>query len=130
MRGVERREITHLEADPERGELRLSGGALDLAPTDAEVSSDAKLIDEFMRGYRKYFSGKVDELIQDYSAFTTWFFAAPFIWRGSPVCPACHRSVELARLAMPAGRLTKTEPAVRTDSLLEGRRFELAVPSD
>lgn len=78
-RGVERREIPHLEADPERGELRLNGQAIDLAPADADVIRDAKLIDEFIRGYRKYFSGKVDDLVQDYVAFMTWFFAAPFI---------------------------------------------------
>lgn len=79
-RGVERREIPNLQADPERGEIRLNGHALDLAPRDADVISDAQLLDEFMRGYRKYFSGKVDDLIKDYSAFMTWFFAAPFIY--------------------------------------------------
>src|SRR5215469_1215743 len=78
-KGVERREIPNLQADPERGEVRLNGTALDLAPQDPDVISDAKLLDEFMRGYRKYFSGKVEELIQDYSAFMTWFFTAPFI---------------------------------------------------
>jgi hypothetical protein len=79
-KGVERREIPNLQADPERGEVRLNGRALDLAPRDAEVISDAQLIEEFMRGYRRYFIGKVDELVQDYSAFMTWFFAAPFIY--------------------------------------------------
>jgi hypothetical protein len=79
VRSVERREIPHLEADPDRGELRLNGEALDLSPKDADVQSDAKLIDEFIRGYRKYFSGKVDDLIQDYAAFMTWFFASPFM---------------------------------------------------
>jgi hypothetical protein len=78
--GVERREIPNLEADPERGEVRLNRQALDLSPQDADVISDAQLIDEFMRGYRKCFIGRVDELIQDYSAFMTWFFAAPFIY--------------------------------------------------
>jgi hypothetical protein len=79
MRSVEKREIPNLEADPERGEVRLSGKTLDLFPPDAEVIADARALDEFMRGYQLYFQGKVAELVQDYNAFMTWLFAAPFI---------------------------------------------------
>lgn len=79
IRSVERREIPHLEADPERGEVRLNGKNLDLFPPDPDVIADAQALDEFMRGYQLYFQGKVTELVQDYNAFMTWLFAAPFI---------------------------------------------------
>ena len=78
-KAIERREIPHLEADPDRGEVRLNGTAMDLRPTSSDVAADAKLLDEFMGGYLRFFSGRVQELIQDYNTFLTWFFAAPFV---------------------------------------------------
>jgi hypothetical protein len=80
IRDVEKREIPHLEADPDRGEVRLNGAPLDLNPPPTQVVTDAEALDEFMRGYRLYFNGKVDDLVQDYNSFMTWLFAAPFIW--------------------------------------------------
>jgi hypothetical protein len=79
IRSVEKREIPHLEADLDRGEVRLNGKTLDLFPPDAEVIADARALDEFMRGYKQYFHGKVVELVQDYNAFMTWLFATPLI---------------------------------------------------
>jgi hypothetical protein len=79
IKGIESREIPRLEVDPERGEVRFCGAALDLAPDDAEVAGDARLLDDFMRGYHGLFSGRVDELVQDYNAFMAWLLAAPFI---------------------------------------------------
>jgi hypothetical protein len=79
IKGIESREIPRLEVDPERGEVRFRGAALDLAPDDAAVAGDAKLLDDFMRGYHGLFSGRVDELVQDYNAFMAWLLAAPFI---------------------------------------------------
>ncbi len=79
IKGIESREIPRLEVDPERGEVRFRGSALDLEPADAEVASDAKLLDDFMQGYRSLFSGRVDELVQDYNAFMAWLLAAPFV---------------------------------------------------
>jgi hypothetical protein len=76
---IAKREIPRLEADPDRGEVRLNGKTLDLFPTDADVIADAQALDEFMRGYQRYFQGKVAELVQDYNAFMTWLFATPFI---------------------------------------------------
>ena len=79
MKGIESREIPRLEADPEHGEVRLRGIALDLDPANADVATDAKLLDDFMLGYGSLFSGKVAELVQDYNAFMAWLLAAPFI---------------------------------------------------
>jgi hypothetical protein len=79
MKGIESREIPRLEADPEHGEIRFRGIALDLNPANSDVTVDAQLLDEFMLGYRSLFSGKVAELVQDYNAFISWLLAAPFI---------------------------------------------------
>jgi hypothetical protein len=79
IKGIESREIPRLEVDPERGEVRFCGSALDLEPANSEIAADAKLLDDFMQGYRSLFSGRVDELVQDYNAFMAWLLAAPFI---------------------------------------------------
>jgi len=72
-------EIPRLEVDPERGEVRLGASALDLVPAASDVAADAKLLDDFMHGYHSLFSGRVDELVQDYNAFTAWLLATPFM---------------------------------------------------
>jgi hypothetical protein len=79
VKGIESREIPRLEVDPERGEVRLGASALDLEPDAAEVATDARLLDGFMQGYHSLFSGRVDELVQDYNAFTAWLLATPFM---------------------------------------------------
>ncbi len=79
IKGIEGREIPRLELDPERREVRFRGSALDLEPDDSQVANDAKLLDDFMHGYHSLFTGRVDELVQDYNAFIAWLLAAPFI---------------------------------------------------
>ena len=79
MKGIESREIPRLEIDPERREVRFSGSALDLEPDDSQVVSDAKSLDDFMHGYHSLFTGRVDELVQDYNSFIAWLLAAPFV---------------------------------------------------
>jgi hypothetical protein len=79
IKGIESREIPRLELDPERREVRFRGSTLDLEPDDSQVASDAKLLDDFMHGYHSLFTGRVDELVQDYNAFIAWLLAAPFI---------------------------------------------------
>jgi len=79
IKGIESREIPRLEVDAERGEVRFRGSVLDLEPANSEVAADAKLLDDFMQGYRSLFSGRVDELVEDYNAFMAWFLSAPFI---------------------------------------------------
>jgi hypothetical protein len=79
IKGIESREIPRLELDPERREARFRGSALDLEPDDSQVANDAKLLDDFMNGYHSLFTGRVDDLVQDYNAFIAWLLAAPFI---------------------------------------------------
>lgn len=79
IKGIERKEVPRFEIDLERREVRYKGALLDLQPTDEQVRGDAALLDEFMRGYRGFFSGRVDELVRDYATFMTWLFAAPFL---------------------------------------------------
>jgi hypothetical protein len=84
MKGIESREIPRLEVSRTR-EVRFRGSALDLEPDNAQVASDAKLLDGFMQGYHSLFTGRVDELVQDYNAFIAWLLAAPLsAWRGTP----------------------------------------------